>query len=47
MGEQKRVSERKRKMFLGSKVRRLREQVEGLMPLLNAGPGEEAPPPHY
>lgn len=27
MGEQKRVSERKRKMFLGSKVRRLREQV--------------------
>ena len=32
---------------LEAMLRRLREQVEGLMPLLNAAPGEEAPPPHY
>lgn len=32
---------------LESLLRRTREQVEMLLPLMNAAPGEEAPPPHY
>jgi SlyX protein len=28
-------------------LRRVREQVEGLMPLVQGAPGEEPPPPHY
>lgn len=32
---------------LEASLRRTREQVELLLPLMNAGPGEDAPPPHY
>lgn len=28
-------------------LRRTREQVEMLLPLMHAAPGEEPPPPHY
>jgi len=28
-------------------LRRTREQVELLLPLMHATPGDEAPPPHY
>ncbi|MFZ5757303.1 MAG: SlyX family protein [Pseudomonadota bacterium] len=28
-------------------LRRTREQVELLLPLMHASPGEEPPPPHY
>lgn len=32
---------------LEASLRRTREQVELLLPLMNAGPGEDEPPPHY
>jgi SlyX protein len=32
---------------LEASLRRTREQVELLLPLMHAAPGEEAPPPHY
>jgi len=28
-------------------LRRTREQVEQLLPIMHAAPGEEPPPPHY
>lgn len=32
---------------LESLLRRTREQVEMLLPLMHAAPGDEPPPPHY
>lgn len=32
---------------LESLLKRTREQVEMLLPLMHAAPGDEAPPPHY
>lgn len=32
---------------LEAMLRRTREQVELLLPIMHAAPGEEPPPPHY